>query len=129
MSDRQSGFLEDLAGMIEQSGHFNIVARRRLESQAPGQFDPKDLPIVRVIADKNDNELCMVQGASLDVNERALNLESFYQMLQTQLELYPNYTLMVSEYFQIDDEHIGRIDVPLASFEVDEKQKSIRLLF
>jgi hypothetical protein len=123
MSDRHRGFLEFLEEVTEPFGHFSVVARKQQES------NPNDLPIIEVVADESDNEICLIRGASPDQEGAGLNLEAFHQSLRHKLEQYPDYSLMVSEWFQVDEEHTGRLDMPLDSVEIDENVKVLRLLF
>jgi hypothetical protein len=36
---------------------------------------------------------------------------------------------MVSKWFEIDAEHIGRADVPLKGVEVDEQSETLQLIY
>nr|ART39479.1 J349 [uncultured bacterium] len=37
--------------------------------------------------------------------------------------------MMVSEWFQIDDDHTGRVDIPVQDVEVDEDAGVFRVLY
>jgi hypothetical protein len=123
MSGRHDGVLNFLAEVTEQFSHFNVVARKQQDA------NPEDLPIIEVVADESDNEICMIRSASPGNEDAALELEVFHQNLRTELEQCPDYSLMVSEWFQIDEEHTGRLDMPLDSVEIDEVAEVLRLLF
>ena len=123
MSGRHGGFLDFLAEVNEQFSHFNVVACKQQDA------NPDDLPIIEVVADESDNEICMIRSASPGNKDAVLKLEVFHQNLRNELERYPDYSLMVSEWFQIDEEHTGRLDMPLDSVEIDEDAEVLRLLF
>jgi hypothetical protein len=123
MSGRHRGFLEFLGELTEQFSHFNVVARNQQES------DQNDLPIIEVVVDESDHGISIVRSTPPDNKDVALNLGAFYQDLKNEIEQYPDYSLMVTERFQIDEEHKGRLDMPLDSVEVDEDAEVLRLLF
>lgn len=127
MSNRHSGLVEFLADLKEQFGTFGVVARREQETEPASDFYRNDLPIIKIMVDESDNGICLVLASS--EQESALKLEDFYQMLARQIEQHPDYSLVISDYFQIDDEHTGRVDLPLAGVEVDENEEALRLLF
>lgn len=123
MAGRHDQLLEFLDQMTLRFRHFKVVAVNQSES------NPRGLPISEVTADESDSEICLIRGAldaGVDVPQ---NLGTFYLSLRTTLDRYPDYSLMVSEWFQIDDEHTGRADTPLQSVEVDEAAEEFRLLF
>ena len=90
-------------------------------------FNEKDggptVPITEIFADDSDGEICFVSGAD------DLTLADFYANLQRQVERYPDYSLMVSEWFEIDTEHRGRADSPLKGIEVDEEKQTFQLIY
>jgi hypothetical protein len=128
-SEDNAGLLEYLAGLIEPIGAFKVVSRREKEQTAPGSVKAEDLPIIEVISDESDDEICMVRKEPEVDSAVALNLESFYRELQAEVTRHPNFKLVVSEWFQIDEDHRGRIDIALAGVEVDEDAKVLRLMF
>ena|SRR5947207_14798496 len=117
---RHDQLLEFLGEMAEQFGHFRVVAINQSISS------PGSSPISEIIADESDNEICLIRAAS---DQAFLNLDTFYMNLRGILDRYPEHSLMVSEWFQIDDEHTGRADVPLKNVEVDEDSNEFRLLY
>jgi hypothetical protein len=121
--------MEYLAGALEECGHFGVVARREQEPGVVNHLNPNDLPVIEVIVDDSDNEICVVRSAASDKGVSICDFKSFYQTLALRMEEYPGYSLRVSEHFQIDDEHSGRMDMPLTGAEVDEDKEVVRLFF
>lgn len=128
MNGRYVGLIEYLAGALEKCGHFKVVACPQQE-HAGNQVDATEQQVIQIIADESDNEICVIRSLSPEKDSPILNFKTFYQTLTSKLNEYPEYSLRVSEYFQIDDEYSGRSDMPLAGAEVDEAQEVIRLLF
>jgi hypothetical protein len=127
-SEDNAGLLDYLGELIEHIGRCPVVSRRELEGSAPGNLKFNDLPIVEVMSDESDDEICILRKG-LEGDAPVLDLESFYRELKAQVARHPNFKIVVSEWFQIDEEHMGRIDVPLRELEVDKDAKVARLLF
>ena len=128
-SEDNAGLLEYLSELIEHIGVFTVVSRREKEQRVPGSVRADDLPIIEVMSDESDDEICMVRKELEGDAAVALNLESFYRELHAEVTRHPNFKLVVSEWFQIDEEHRGRIDIALSGVEVDEGAKVLRLIF
>ncbi|MCI0528262.1 MAG: prominin family protein [Nitrospira sp.] len=131
MSDRLRQLLEFLEPYIEHWGQCHVVARREQGSEKSTEA-LLDLPIIEMTAEESDREICMVMSGSYKregVKESPLELKVFYKILETYLKNCPDYSLMVSEYSELDDQHIARLDFPLQNIVVDGKSKIIRLLF
>lgn len=128
-SEDNRGLVEYLGGLIEDIGVCKVVSRRVQEQPVPGRNQADDLPIIEVTSDESDDEICMVRKESEADPAIGLDLETFYQKLRAEVTLHPNFKLVVSEWFQIDEEHTGRIDIPLRGVEVDEDAEVLRLLF
>jgi hypothetical protein len=128
-SEDNTGLLEYLAELIEHIGVFTVVSRSEKEQPVPGSLKADDLPIIEVMSDESDDEICMVRKEAAGDAAVALDLESFYLKLQAEVTQHPNFKLVVSEWFQIDEEHRGRIDVALSGVEVDEDAEVLRLIF
>jgi hypothetical protein len=129
MKSRHSGFLEFLADVAEHYSHFGVVARRQQQPDTNPLSIPDDLPIIEVVADKNSGEICIIQSDSPSGKDAALNLEVFHQSLRKQLEQCADYSLVVSQWFQIDKKRNARLDMPLDTVEIDEEAEVLRLLF
>ncbi len=130
MSNGIRQLLEFLEPYIEHWGQCPVVARHEKESEKSTE-DSLDQPIIEIITEESDKEICMVMAGSYKregVRELPLELNVFYKSLKTHLENYPDYSLMVSEYSELDDQHIVRLDLPLRSLAVDGKSQVIRLL-
>ncbi len=131
MSNRLRQLLEFLEPYIEHWGNCTVVARREQDVEKSDEIS-SDQPIIEIIAEESDKEICMVMAGSYKregVRELPLELTVFYKSLKTHLENCPDYSLMVSEYSELDDQHIVRLDLPLQSLVVDGKNQVIRLLF
>lgn len=128
-SEDNAGLLEYLGELIERIGFFTVVSRREQEDSGSGNLNSDDLPIVDVMSDESDEEICIVRKEPEGSARVALNLESFYREMRAQLAGHPNFKLVVSEWFQIDEEHRGRIDIALSGVEVDEDVEVVRLMF
>lgn len=115
MSGRHSEFLRFLGEVSGQFGNFNVVARKQDEPRADQTFDASDLPITEVVADESHSEICFFRSKSAKAEILGLNLEGFHSRLRDQLEQHPEFSLMVSEWFQLDEEYSGRADMPKAS--------------
>jgi hypothetical protein len=120
---RHDQLLEFLREMTERFGQFNVVG---INQQAS---NPSSLPITQVTADDSDSEICLIRGFSKDDGNAPLKLEPFYLSLKNVIEQHSDYSLMVSDWFQIDDEHTGRADSPVQDVEVDEDAEVFRLLY
>ena len=115
---RHDELLAFIAAMADQFGAFQVIG-----------IDPKDgtqLPITEIIAEDSDSEICFV-GEAGGANNFVIT--NFYASLQDHLERHPDYSLMVSKWFEIDSEHIGRADVPLKGVEVDEQSETLQLIY
>ena len=115
---RHDELLDFIAAMADQFGAFRVVG-----------IDPKDgtqLPITEIMAEENDCEICFVGDAG---GANTFVITDFYASLQDHLERHPDYSLMVSKWFEIDAEHIGRADVPLKGVEVNEQSETLQLIY
>jgi hypothetical protein len=120
---RHDQLLSFLSEMSERFPHFSVVAINQREPNRDR------LPIKEVKSDRSDNEICLVRSDSTELTKTSLSLDALYSNLRNQIAQNPDYSLMVSDWFRIDDEHTGRVDVPLQSVEVDEDAEEFRLLF
>ena len=119
-NDELLSFVAELAAAFP---HFTVVSSNEQETS------PADVPIIGISAFKSDSEICIVRSAAGDTERIALELRTFYLSLKSELHMNPSYSLVVSEWFQIDEEHSGRADMPLRGVEVDEEAEVFRLLF
>jgi hypothetical protein len=109
--------------MSDRFGQFDVMAINHEVS------NPSSTPIAEITADDSDNEICLIRSTSDDTQSAPLKLKSFYLSLKNELERHPDHSLMVSEWFQIDDDHTGRVDIPVQDVEVDEDAEVFRVLY
>jgi hypothetical protein len=112
-------FIDDLA--TEFPG-FSVVAVNQKESNATG------VRIAEVVADESDNEICLVRATTAQT-EAGMTLGVFRDNLRATIQTHPDYSLMVSEWFEIDDGYTARADLPLKTAELDENAKQFLLLY
>lgn len=115
--DKVLTFIGDVA---DKFGRFRVVGINENDRN-------RTLPITEIVTDDSDGEICLVGEPNADAG--VLILADFYNNLQTQVQHCPEYTLVVSEWFEIDAEHTGRIDVPLKGIDVDEETQTVQLLY
>jgi hypothetical protein len=127
-SEDNAGLLEYLAGLIEHIGGVTVVSCREGGGDRSGPAS-HDVPIVEVVSDESDDQICIVRKGPGENPRVPLSLESFYRQMQAQIARHPFSRLVVSEWFQIDDEHRGRIDMALSGIELDEDSEVVRLIF
>jgi hypothetical protein len=58
-----------------------------------------------------------------------MNLGVFRDNLRTTIQTHSDYSLMVSEWFEIDDGYTARADLPLKTVELNENAKQFLLLY
>ena len=113
---RHGELLTFIGEMADKFGSFRVVG---LNENDGGRA----ISITEIVADDSDGEICLVGGADY------LILADFYRNLQGQVQRYPEYSLMVSEWSEIDAEHTGRTDLPLKGIEVDEESQTFQLIY
>ena len=112
-------FIDDMATRFPG---FSVMAVNQNES------NPTDVGIAEVVADDSDNEICLVRvtNAQIDVG---LNLGLFRDNLRATIQTHPDYSLVVSEWFEIDGGYTARADLPLKSVELNETTRQFLLLY
>ena len=117
---------DDLMAFIDQMAaefsDFNVVALNQRRS------DPIVVPIGEIVVDTSDNEICLVCATSAETSD-TMNLGVLHENLLATLQSHPDYSLMVSEWFNIDETYTGRADLPLRTVEVNEDAKQFLLLY
>jgi hypothetical protein len=116
---RHSELITFIGEMASRFGGFHVVGLNE-------KSEDRSLQITDVIADDSDGEICIVGDENASSK---LALSSFYSRLEREVGLHPEYSLMVSQWFEIDPEHTGRADSPLKSIEVDEVGQELRLIY
>jgi hypothetical protein len=129
MQERYAGLMDYLAEAIEECREYKVVARKEPGEQSNRDSESTDLLVLDVIGDDSDAEICILCSSPWEQTDRRLTFGGFYESLVLHAEKYPEYSWRVSEYFEIDDEHIGRADMPLRGAEVDHDQRAVRLFF
>src|SRR5215813_7378283 len=114
--DELLAFISEIA---RQFGTFRVVAVH--------PNDGTQLPITEFFMDDGHGEICLVSNAKTDAAN--LVLSNIFSELQSQLALHPDYSLKVSECFEINAEYAGRFDMPVRSIEVDERTQTIQLVY
>ena len=112
-------FIDDMA--TEFPG-FTVVAINQKEP------NPIGVPITEIVADDSDAEVCLVRARNAQ-SDVGMNLSVFREDLRAKIQTHPDYSLMVSEWFEIDDGYTARADMPLNSVELNEPAKQFLLLY
>ena len=112
-------FIDDMA--TEFPG-FTVVAINQKEP------NPIGVPITEIVADDSDDEVCLVRARNAQ-SDVGMNLSVFREDLRAKIQTHPDYSLMVSEWFEIDDGYTARADLPLNSVELNEPAKQFLLLY
>jgi hypothetical protein len=129
MSEENSGLLDYLGELREAIGGFSVVAQRVEEQRVSDEYTWEELPIAEVTVDEDEGHICLVRPDKELAGGAGLNVESFFDALRTKLEQHPDFTIVVSVWFQADEEHTAGVDMPLDSVEVDEDVGVLRLRF
>jgi hypothetical protein len=112
-------FIDDMATEFPS---FSVVAVNQKESNATA------VRITEVVADESDNEICLVRATTAQT-DAGMNLGVFRDNLRTTIQTHSDYSLMVSEWFEIDDGYTARADLPLKTVELNENAKQFLLLY
>jgi hypothetical protein len=112
-------FIDDLA--TEFPG-FTVIAINQNGS------DPTDGRIAEVVADDTDNEICLVRAKKAQI-DAGMNLGAFRDNLRATIQRHPDYSLMISEWLELEDGYTARADLPLKSVELNEETKQCLLLY
>jgi|GEM_PF-4945139 len=112
-------FIDDMA--TEFPG-FSVVAINQKEP------DPIGVPITEIVVVAGDNEICLVSARNAQ-SDVGMNLGVFRDDLRARVQTHSDYSLMVSEWFAIDDGYTARADMPLDSVELNEPAKQFLLLY
>jgi hypothetical protein len=112
-------FIDDIA---TEFPNFNVLAVNQKES------NPTGVRITQVVADDGDNEICLVRATNAQT-DAGMNLGVFRDNLRVTIQTHPNYSLMVSEWLEIDDGYTARADLPLQTVELNENSKQFLLLY
>jgi len=128
MQDRYIGLFDYLRPFLAECGDFNVVACVEEGSETPGTY-AGDLPVIGIIADEGDDEICIIRASSPGEADTVMKFRSFYAALESQFEKYPEYNLRVSEYRRLPDEYTMRLDIAIAGADVDPEDKVVRLFF
>ncbi len=117
--DDLMAFIED---MTTKFSHFMVLVVNQKEP------DPIGVPIAEIVSDDSDSEICLVRATNAQT-DAAMNLGVFLGDLRAAIQAHPDYSLMVSEWFDMDDGYRGRADLPLKSIEVNEGARQFLLLY
>ena len=112
-------FIDDMA---DEFPDFSVLAVNQNEAK------PTNGRIAEVVADDSDNEICLVRATDAQI-DAGLNLGVFRDKLWAAIQGHPNYSLVVSEWFEIQDGYTARADLPLKSVETNETAKQFLLLY
>ena len=119
---RHDDLLAFIDDMVTEFPGFGVVAVNQKESNATG------VRIAEVVADESDNEICLVRATTAQT-EAGMTLGVFRDNLRARIQTHPDYSLMVSEWFEINDGYTARADLPLETVELDENAKQFLLLY
>src|SRR5438552_18044828 len=106
-------FIDDI---VTECAGFSVVAINQKEP------NPIGVPIAEIVADDSNNEICSVRATSAQ-SDAAMALGVLRESLRATIQTHSDYSLMVSEWFEIDDGYTARADLPLKSVELNETAK------
>ncbi len=88
----------------------------------------KDAPILEVKVDPNDPEISLITNyLSTHENEQAkpLNYEKLYNEIKRLIPEHEKYEVLSSSWIKLDNDHTGRVDIPIMAVLIDEEEKNI----
>ncbi len=119
---RHDDLLAFIYDMVTECAGFSVVAINQKEP------NPIGVPIAEIVADDSDSEICLVRATNAQ-RDAAMSLGVFHENLRATIQTHSDYSLMVSEWFEIDDEYTARADLPLKGVELNETAKQFLLLY
>ena len=90
-----------------------------------------DSPIYEIHKDENDPELCLIQKYLPENNDKPANpliFIDFYNQLKKLPRKFRMFEVVTSSWMHLDEEHTGRLDIPVVAVLVDEEEKRICLV-
>src|SRR5919205_1864618 len=126
MSKENLGLLNYLAELRGTIADFSVVAQRVEEQRVVDGYTWEELPVTAVTLDEDDGQICLARPDKELAEGSAMNVDSFYDALRAELERHPDFTIVVSVWFRVDDEHTAGVQLPLVGVEVDEGMRVLR---